>query len=480
MDDSLRRLSFIAAIAALGAGGASAQSPLPSVRYGDVSPRRDSAMTFPPADASLTRLAQVPGRPTPLPPIGTTSGSGIRLGLPVEKVSTPVRANALALAGSPVAGSRVSPAVDLSEGTAAPRRYGRLVSDSGGEGRGDGLEKPVPTQPAAASMTVVQLLRRSDQMTQEAELALRRGAVHSSREAALRALQFSAAAADMRSGGRDATGALEQAAAAIREVGDFVGRYGHVDAADLQRMVDAHQTPVLKGCDTADLSPQAAADAYLDFARQRLITAASGRGEAAASLGVLARAERVHGEVHGDAHSALSESVAIAYMRAAVGTDPGSAPLANELGYQAMRLGLLGEAQWALERSWAIEPSEPALRNLIETHRLAGDTARARQLVAMLPQFAAEAKSDLPDVVRVDPGEFAAISPPVQSAVSGAHSGTGAQAVATHPGPLRTQPSTTEEGTAGAQRRQDATPPAADESSSVLGRVAGAVRKMWH
>lgn len=463
MDDSLRRLALNAAIAAFAAGGAAAQSlpaseaHLPIIR--------------PPASGS-PHISAVPGapagsRPIPLPAVETTARSGARLGMPAASASMQRRSNPLALVldAAPTARS------------AAALTPGAQVG---------------PAQLVAPSLTSMQLWRRGEQLTQEAELALRRGAVHSSREGALEALRTYAAAADMRGERRDAAEALEQATTAIREAGDFVGRYGHVDAADLQRMVDAHQTPVLKGGEASRLNPQAAADLYLDFARQRLTEAAGGRREAAAALAVLARAERLQEErmgarVGGDARAVLAEAVAITYLRAALGTDPGSGPLANELGHQAMRLGLLGEAQWALERSWALGPNEPALRNLIETHRRAGNVATAQELAAILPQLAADARSAVPQVVQLDPGHFAAISPPLQSPAAGVPAAVEAQRSVASAGPAEVaRPLDASDATCRATERSGSgaahageVAPAADVDAGVMGRMAGAMRRMW-
>lgn len=454
MDDSLRRLSLVAAIAALGAGGAAAQGLPASLRAADLPHRVETRLSMSSSSGALGSVASDVRRPTALPPIRAMSGSGVWLGLPAETVSMRVR----------------------SSGLVRERREWSVRETSGSvPSRGGVLQGNTPPQPAAESVTIVQLLQRSEQLTHEAEMALRRGAVHSSREAAVGALRASAAAADLRSGGRDATGALELATTAIREVGDFVGRYGQVGRGDLQRMVDAHQTPVLKGCDTTALSPHAAADVYLDFARERLVEAAGGRREAAVSLGMLARAERARHDLHPE----LSESVAVACVRAAVATDPADARLANELGLQAMQLGLLREAQWALERSWAIEPSEPALRNLIETYQLAGDVARAQQLMAMLPQFAAEANSHLPEVMRVEPAEFAAISPPVQSPAAAAPRAVALKSDAAKPVAVGT-PQPPSDGETVGTRRETATAQVTSDSRGVLGKVAGVMRRMWH
>ncbi len=322
---------------------------------------------------------------------------------------------------------------------------------------------------------MVHLQRQSERLTQEGELAFRRGAYRSARESILEALRTSAAAADLQTGSNAATAALEQAITAIREAGDLVGRYGHAGPEELQRMVQSHQTPVLHDCRFDTLTPFAAADVYLDYAREALTRAAAGRRETATILLWLSRIELAHGECHG----ALAESVSLTCLRAAVGVDPNHPLVSNELGYRAMRLGLLEEAQWALERSLELQPNEPALRNLIETHRLAGRTATAQTLIAMLPSVSGTAPSHGPQIVQVEPSQFAAISPPVQPPTSGS----------TAPRPPSREPlapaekAPPENRHPGGAERSGAPPaeaqPAADGTYSVLERVAAGMRNLW-
>ncbi|XZE52411.1 hypothetical protein SH139x_004104 [Planctomycetaceae bacterium SH139] len=265
--------------------------------------------------------------------------------------------------------------------------------------------------PASESLTVIQLLRDSEQKRAEANRLLQSGASYAAHAAAVDALRSLAAAADLRAGGKQASQAVNAALESIREAGDFMGRYGDVETPAIERMVASHRTPVLKGYDLTNVTPLSAADNYLDYAREQFTIAAAGQPEAAQALVVLGNAERKRGEHPQN----LRDSIAISCLRAAVGTNPQNPYLASELGYHAMQLGLLGEARWALEHSLALQPSRPALQNLIETHRLAGNQAKAIELAAQLQQTGIPASQPAVNILQVSPEVFASISPPVQS-----------------------------------------------------------------
>lgn len=431
---SLKRIALAAAIALSGSAAAVAQGPSPFLPHGSLAPHRSI------------------GQPQRLPTTGAVTSTPTVMSTPPETSTPPVTSTGL---GERLPGR---------QRVAKPASRERLQRSSSGERR-------TPPAPLVESMTVLRLHRRSEQLTLDAELALRRGAIRSARASILEALRTSAAAADLQSGQREATQTLEQAITAVREAGDLVGRYGHVGTAELQRMVQSHRTPVLHGCRVDTLTSYAAVDIYLDFARASFTRAAAAaptaaaRHEAATMLLWLARTELAHRELHGE----LAESVSLTCLRAAVGVDPNHALASNELGYRAMRLGLLEEAQWALERSLELQPSESALQNLIETHRLAGNSQAAQMLVAMLPSQGGSSLSPGPAVLQVAPSQFAAISPPVQPPAA-----TAAGSPPSQQPPLA--PTGTETGEESESREAQ---PAADGTYSVLERVADSMRSLW-
>lgn len=299
--------------------------------------------------------------------------------------------------------------LEVDAGELRRQRVAALVSDSILGDRSTKTQK-FAIGPVSGSVTAVQLLRECEEKATAADGMLKRGAAFAAREEAVGAIRCFAAATDLQHGGRNATAALETALSAMREAGDFLGRYGNVDSDGIVRMVASHETEVLKNSDLQNLTPHAAADLYLDYARQNLTTAVSGEGQGARLLMLLANAERARKSDDGK----VADAIAITCLRAAVGSNPSDPLIASELGFMALRSGQLGEARWALEHSLALQPSTPAMQNLAETYRLAGDTQRAREIVARLPSpEKAPARSML--VTTVSPSTFAQISPPVQS-----------------------------------------------------------------
>jgi hypothetical protein len=243
-------------------------------------------------------------------------------------------------------------------------------------------------------------------------------------------------------------------------------------------MAISHQTPVLKSFPVSGLTPHAAADRYLDFARENFTAAAAGRTSATVLLRVLANAEKA---ARGN-HSEFANSVVLCYLRAAVATDVNDSSSLNELGYYAMQVGLLQESQWALERSIALAPSTPAVQNLIEVHRLAGNVERARELVSMLPQGGVEARSLT--VTPVASQDFAAISRPVQMIASPANpvfAGVASERPVTAPSGIVPQSGiASHSGNVRGDRSSagDASGPS-EVTSSGISRLTGSLKSIW-
>jgi hypothetical protein len=315
------------------------------------------------------------------------------------------------------------------------------------------------TSPLSESVTITQMLRQASELQFESERALRRGAYFSARESAVGGLRALAVATDGQQRTSTASEALQAALDAVREAEDFVGRYGQADSAAVNRMIASHQTPVLKDRQQQDMSPHAAADVYLDFARQKFTQAMSQRAEASTLLRVLAQAEKAMRE----SDIEFANSISLCYLRAAVATNSQDPDALNELGYGAMQLGLLEESEWALELSLASRPTVPAMQNLIEVNRLAGNSERAKQLVAMLPNGGQPQGKTL-TVTPIDATSFATISPPVQNAT-----------MVTPAGNVGT-PQSVAPANSGPQ--QYAVPPT--KPGNVMDRVAGAVKSFWN
>ncbi len=174
----------------------------------------------------------------------------------------------------------------------------------------------------------------------ESAASLAHRASHSAASSATDALRLVAQSIDSTRSDGSASSGIDAALLAIREAEDFVGRYGHVDAPSIARMVRSHETNVLKEIETANLSGIVAADIYLDSARQILSTVASSDPLAAHAIGLLAKSYRQRAS---EAPLALATSVHL--MRAAVAAVPNDRSLAIELAAVLEQAKLDDESQ---------------------------------------------------------------------------------------------------------------------------------------
>ena len=174
----------------------------------------------------------------------------------------------------------------------------------------------------------------------ESAASLAHRASHSAASSATDALRLVAQSIDSTRSDGSATLGIDAALLAIREAEDFVGRYGHVDALSIARMVRSHETTVLKEIKTTNLSGIVAADIYLDSARQILSTIASSDPLGAHAIGLLAKSYRQRAS---EAPLALTTSVHL--MRAAVAAVPNDRSLAIELASVLEQAKLDDESQ---------------------------------------------------------------------------------------------------------------------------------------
>lgn len=269
-------------------------------------------------------------------------------------------------------------------------------------------ELSLPPRPDVRSMTAKRLAREAVTILERAEGEQRRGMVAAAKRSADEVLHKIAQANDLLAPELQAAVYLEQAQAALREAEDFLGRFGSVDGQDIARMVDSHQTPVLKSCDVSEMTGPQAADLYLDHARRLFAYVANRNPIATAALRTLADLRRRSATAQ-----AADDAAAISLLRAAFQASPEDAIIANELGYELLQQGLLDEARWTLAKSYQLQPSRAAGMNLVEAFRQSGDLPAARELLAQvqaLPQVPVPAA---PPIMVLDPQEFASISKPL-------------------------------------------------------------------
>ncbi len=274
----------------------------------------------------------------------------------------------------------------------------------------NGLEALVSAAPRPQYSTVTgqMFAERATVQINEARQKLSRGAVMVARRDGWDVLQQVAQyrADEMQNALPVST--LASARIAIEEAQDFLGRYGPVDTVALKRFIEAHETQALKKVDVSQLTGHLAADTYFEEARRLLLMSTGGGPLVAQALTLIADSHLQQG-------TEVDQAIALTCLRAAVGSNSGDGKVANQLGYELLRVGRLDEAEQALRYSLAAAPTPAAWQNLAELYRQHGDLEQARMCAVQATQAPGET-TRVAQVVEVSPEQFAQISPRPQMA----------------------------------------------------------------
>ncbi|WP_144059409.1 hypothetical protein [Rhodopirellula sp. SWK7] len=295
-----------------------------------------------------------------------------------------------------------------------------------------------------------------------AHWAAQRGATESAKQAATQTLRTIAALRDAQNGDNAYTTELNTAFVAIRESMDFSGRYGPVDTAAIGRLIEVHQTPVLKGVGTTHLTSARAVDAYLQFAQARLVNATSGGPLAAEATMILADLETLAANTGRSIDSppefsALhSSELALTYRRAAVEIAPQNADASADLGRTLLKRSIPNAAKELLLQSVRVAPTRQRVESLLEAAAKSGDFVLVDQCEKQLASQ--QLPSELP-VRMMSPQEFARTGQNVPPAMASSVAATG---VATNQGPPAQQyrVATRPTNTTGRGMRPSVNPPA--------------------
>ncbi|MFK8115342.1 MAG: hypothetical protein AB8B91_24305 [Rubripirellula sp.] len=205
-----------------------------------------------------------------------------------------------------------------------------------------------------------------------------------------------------------ATIRLQAAKTAMEEARDFSQQAGAMDTATIARIAKTHATTVLHEAPLEGLTASDAADQYLDHARVLLAPIATNSVEASRSMDLLAAVYLQRNDA-----STLPSATALCLRRAALQGQPGNASLASRLGFHLADVGLLEEAQWALEHSMSIEPATETAQSLVQVLRKTGRSEDAGRLMASLPKQGDAPEIQVPQIQQLTPSQFAAVSKPV-------------------------------------------------------------------
>lgn len=245
------------------------------------------------------------------------------------------------------------------------------------------------------------------------EALLQRNAFFSAREEAISAVLYLCQVLDQYANTYQCEPAWHAAMQALNEAEDFAGTQRlTTDESLLYRIVQSHETPVLKASNTSQVSPLAAAAHYRSFAEQELVKAAQGHpwlGELYYSVG---RTLQAQADSVGGLEGTALRYRAITFYRASSSVDPSNPLAANQLGFVLLQMDQPADARDALLRSLESSASLDAIQNLVEASRRLGDTQLNRWAMENYARLRSQTQvgPQIPNVIEVDQHTFAQMS----------------------------------------------------------------------
>jgi hypothetical protein len=198
------------------------------------------------------------------------------------------------------------------------------------------------------------------------------------------------------------------------------------DSGLVARLVQSHETKVLKGQNVSDIAPLVAAQYYRAHAAQRLVDASQGHPWCSELYYSIGKALQAQADQGGSKAQTLRER-ALVYYRAAHAISPENAPVASQLAFTLLQVDQPQEAYQRLT-ALVVQQHAPlaAWQNLIEASTRLGmhDTREwALQNYHTLAKAAPAASGEGATVVELDPRQFAMLSPYSSGPQTGASRG---------------------------------------------------------
>ncbi|NND98140.1 MAG: hypothetical protein HKN47_12505 [Pirellulaceae bacterium] len=305
------------------------------------------------------------------------------------------------IASTPAATDR---AANVPEGKTASQMDTRIEPLPAPVLRLENQPKTSPLPASSSTLVTVHATKLRDVASvqlQEASTRLQRGATHSAKRLTFKALRNIAAMQDVHEGGNRHAKQLETAFAALRESGDFVGKFGAVQSDAMARMVAVHETEILKSQDLNNLSSIRAAELYLGVAHQNLVHAVGAVRAASDALILLGQIEHNMAEVS-DTHAG---AVAVTLQRAAVEIDPNNATALYQLGSSMLNQGMDQQAFSVLQKSVNARPTRQGYQRLMQVAERLGDSKTTQQCNSALRD---SRLMNTTPVRQLDPDAFAA------------------------------------------------------------------------
>lgn len=200
---------------------------------------------------------------------------------------------------------------------------------------------------------------------------------------------------------------------ALKEADDFaIARPMATDRSVLRRIVDSHETPILKEQNLAGVAPLNAGDHYRLYALQSLLESSQGHPWASEALYAIGRTYQAQADNNDSESPRMLRERAAVFYRASYNTMPSNTLASNQLGFILLQMDQPIEAKQALIASVSVGATADSLSNLAEASRRLGDGQTmqwaASHLNAMQPNGP---PPQVPGVVEVSPQRFAAMSP---------------------------------------------------------------------
>jgi hypothetical protein len=199
----------------------------------------------------------------------------------------------------------------------------------------------------------------------------------------------------------------------LREADDFVSaQHLSADTGSLKRLIEAHETPLLKGASLDGVSPQIAAQHYRLLAEKLLAEAAQGHPWASELYYAIGRTYQVEAEQNKE-HVDTLRARALCYYRASRATQPTNAVACNQLGYLLLQMDRAEDAREAIVAALSHRVDDAFLSNLAEASRRLGDNpTRQWALQTMASRNSGRPPhQNVPQIVELSPTEFAQLSP---------------------------------------------------------------------
>jgi tetratricopeptide (TPR) repeat protein len=383
-------------------------------------PAPDTAKTAESQRENKLRVADRDEIPTP----ATTDSSPASEAVAGQRLAPVPVGVAPAPAGSPPAAPQPaaqdladkSKAADASaagpaDSVAAPEMM-PLAKDSGGPNPAAEPYAQLPWgQAPRRSAELLAALKQADNRVLKGYELASRGALYAARAEFIAAVKIVAQAYDNQEGTRRYTKAAAAGLTALKESADFVRHSQSLGEIDLAKTILPHSTPVLKEGDTSQLTPDAAARCYYNYAQEQLSAAVA--QEVCGSMALYAMGKVAILAAKSGGTSLSGNGHAMAYYRAALIADPKNFRAANELGVLLAENGQYELARDLLIRSVSVSPQATTWKNLAALHARTGDrnlAEHARQQALAMQRLGRD-QSTAPNVQWVDPATFATSTP---------------------------------------------------------------------